>query len=98
MRPSCPIVFMQTSIFNEWIERIYINFKIAFLKRIKYIRNIFKNNTDLGQFLNTEKYKEENKNEPIFHHSDKFCQLKKKIKQCLKVDNQNLLFPTSSSL
>ena len=45
MRPSCPIVFMQTSIFNEWIERIYINFKIAFLKRIKYIRNIFKNNT-----------------------------------------------------
>ena len=49
MRPSCHIVFMQTSIFNEWIERVYINFKIAFLiKIIKYIRNIFKNNTDLG--------------------------------------------------
>ena len=49
MRPSCHIVFMQTSIFNEWIDRVYINFKIAFLiKIIKYIMNIFKNNTDMG--------------------------------------------------
>ena len=51
MRPLCHIVFMQTSIFNEWIERVYINFKIAFLiKGIIYIRNIFKNNTDRAIF------------------------------------------------